>query len=304
MAMSSPGVACIGLATADTVVSLPGWPSADGRMLADVIVRSFGGPAATAAVTIARLGHRAAMIGAVGDDDPGIAVRDSLAAAGVDVAGLATMPGRTAESVILLDRSANTRTILHAAGVSLPTLDDAALASCADAAWVHVDHGGYGLARMLDRGTLSVDAGHRIDALEIGGLGLYAPSRSALLDRYPGHGVGAAMREALREGASRVAVTLGADGAVAANADGAWAVAAPEIEVVSTLGAGDVFHGALLASLLDGRSLPDALRRAVVAAALSCRALDGRGGIPDAVELDTAVGAAPAVESVLLEDLA
>jgi sugar/nucleoside kinase (ribokinase family) len=74
--------------------------------------------------------------------------------------------------------------------------------------------------------------------------------------------------------------------------------------VVSTLGAGDVFHGALLASLLDGSPLPDALQRAVVAAALSCRALDGRGAIPDASELDAAVATAPAVEPVVLEDLA
>ena len=79
MPMSSPEVACIGLATADTIVSLPGWPSADGRMLADAIVRAFGGPAATAAVTISRLGHRAAMIGAVGDDEIGAAVRQELA---------------------------------------------------------------------------------------------------------------------------------------------------------------------------------------------------------------------------------
>lgn len=302
--MSSPEVACIGLATADTIVSLPGWPSADGRMLADGIARSFGGPAATAAVTLARLGHRAAMIGAVGDDEVGAAVRESLAAAGVDVGGLATMPGRTAESVILLDRSADTRTILHAPGVSLPALDDAAAASCAEAAWVHVDQGGYRLAGTLDPAKLSVDAGHRIEGLELGGLGLYAPSRSALAERYPGRSLGAAIGQALREGASRVAVTLGADGAVAATADGAWTVAAPEAEVVSTLGAGDVFHGALLASLLDGRSLPDALRRAVVAATLSCRALDARSGIPDPAELDAALAGAPAVESVVLEDLA
>ena len=302
--MSSPEVVCIGLATADTIVSLPGWPSADGRMLADTILRSFGGPAATAAVTISRLGHRAAMIGAVGDDSIGAAVRHELEASGVDVGGLPTLSGGTAESVILLDRSADTRTILHAPGAALDGLDDEARDRCAVATWVHVDQAGYGVAASLDRSRLSVDAGHRIEQLQLAGLGLYAPSRSALLDRYPGRRVGPAVGEALRDGAARVAVTLGADGAIASDADGAWHVRAPDVEVVSTLGAGDVFHGALLASLLDGRSLPDALRRAVVAGALSCRALDGRGAIPDTAELDAAVARAPAVESVVLEDLA
>ena len=302
--MSSTTVACVGLATADTIVSLPGWPAPDGRMLADAILRSYGGPAATAAVTIARLGHRASMIGAVGDDERGAAVRDSLESAGVDVGGLATLSGATAESVILLDRSADTRTILHAPGAALAGLDEAARGRCDAAAWVHVDQAGYGLVAGIERGRICVDAGHRIDGLELDGIGLYAPSRSALLDRYPGRGLGAAIRAALGEGALCVAVTLGADGAVAAAADGAWRVAAPKVEIVSTLGAGDVFHGALVASLLDGRPLADALRNAVVAAALSCRELDGRGAIPDAAELESAVAVAPAVESVLLEDLA
>jgi sugar/nucleoside kinase (ribokinase family) len=58
------------------------------------------------------------------------------------------------------------------------------------------------------------------------------------------------------------------------------------VDVASTLGAGDVFHGALLASLADERSLAEALRRANATAALSCRGLDGRSGIPTAPELE------------------
>jgi sugar/nucleoside kinase (ribokinase family) len=55
---------------------------------------------------------------------------------------------------------------------------------------------------------------------------------------------------------------------------------------VSTLGAGDVFHGALLAALLDGQPIDDALRFANAAAGLSCRALDGRSGIPSRREVE------------------
>jgi sugar/nucleoside kinase (ribokinase family) len=56
------------------------------------------------------------------------------------------------------------------------------------------------------------------------------------------------------------------------------------VDVVSTLGAGDVFHGALLAQLVRDVPLPDALANAC--AALSCRALDGRSAIPTGEELD------------------
>ncbi len=53
-----------------------------------------------------------------------------------------------------------------------------------------------------------------------------------------------------------------------------------EVPVVSTLGAGDVFHGALLAGLARGLDLGAAMTLANAAAALSCRALDGRSAIP------------------------
>ena len=56
--------------------------------------------------------------------------------------------------------------------------------------------------------------------------------------------------------------------------------------LVSTLGAGDVFHGALLAMLHEGQTLADALAAANVAAGLSCRALDGRSAIPTRGELE------------------
>ena len=83
--------------------------------------------------------------------------------------------------------------------------------------------------------------------------------------------------------------TRGARGSVAATREGAWVAADGfPAEVRSTLGAGDVFHGALLAALLDGSDLEGALVHANAAAALSCRALDGRSAIPTAAELEAA----------------
>ena len=62
-------------------------------MATDVAVGG-GGPAATAAVTLARLGVETYFVGAVGDDPTGAFIRESLASEGVDVSELATMPGR------------------------------------------------------------------------------------------------------------------------------------------------------------------------------------------------------------------
>jgi sulfofructose kinase len=58
------------------------------------------------------------------------------------------------------------------------------------------------------------------------------------------------------------------------------------VEVTSTLGAGDVFHGALVAQLIQGHPLQEAMRRANAVAALACRGLDGQSKIPTTTELD------------------
>ena len=59
-------------------------------------------------------------------------------------------------------------------------------------------------------------------------------------------------------------VTLGADGAVAADDAGhAWRVVAPPVTAIDTVGAGDAFVGALAAALDCGRPMARALPRPV-----------------------------------------
>ncbi len=81
-------------------------------------------------------------------------------------------------------------------------------------------------------------------------------------------------------------ITRGADGCVAYRDDETIDVPGEHVEgMVSTLGAGDVFHGALLAALARGLELREALVKANRCAALSCRALDGRSALPTWEEL-------------------
>jgi ribokinase len=73
-------------------------------------------------------------------------------------------------------------------------------------------------------------------------------------------------------------------------ADGAPAVIpAPRVDAIDTVGAGDTFVGVLAADLAAGRSLDDAVHRAVVAAALSTTREGARGGMPTSDELDGAL---------------
>ncbi len=102
----------------------------------------------------------------------------------------------------------------------------------------------------------------------------------------PGRTPREAVSAILARGARWAAVTLGERGAVAG--DGRrWAEQpAFRVPVVDTTGAGDVYHGAVAVGLLDGAAPDDILRFAAAAAALKCRALGGRLGIPGRAEVE------------------
>jgi sugar/nucleoside kinase (ribokinase family) len=143
---------------------------------------------------------------------------------------------------------------------------------------VHVDHAGYASAPRDVR--LSIDGGNPIEGLDLTGVALYGPTDVALERDF-----GSAER-ALDAGAELVVVTRGAQGCAAYSRDGIVEAAATLVESpVSTLGAGDVFHGALLAQLVQDAPLAEALAFANACAALSMRALDGRSAIPTLQEV-------------------
>ena len=62
-----------------------------------------------------------------------------------------------------------------------------------------------------------------------------------------------------------VTLTLGERGALAVTRDGAWRAHAPSVHVVSTVGAGDSFLGAMILRLSQGADVSESLRYAVAA---------------------------------------
>lgn len=284
--MSDPYVVCVGLATQDTIFKVPTHPSADDRVVATEHASAGGGPAATAAVTLARLGVKTFFVGSVGDDFAGNVIRADLEAAGVDVTHLTTVAGATSpQSSILVGM--NGRAIAHYPG-TIPRLElsEGARELCLGAAWVHVDHAGFGALRDLRREVrLSIDGGNPIQGLVLDGVALYAPTDQQLLRLFPARGLEAA----LEAGAETVVMTRGSRGSVAVRRGGEhFEAPGHRVDAVSTLGAGDVFHGALLAAFVRGLELGDAIGFANTAAALSCRGLDGRSAIPTLEEVEAA----------------
>ncbi|MDP9025939.1 MAG: PfkB family carbohydrate kinase [Actinomycetota bacterium] len=280
-------VICVGSANLDTIVAVDHVPIDDERLTSPPFVTAGGGPAATAAVALARLGVRVAMCGVVGDDAAGAAVRESLEAENVDTRWLRVSDlVSTATAVILVSASTAGRSIITTVAPA-PAIDDIPVGR---SRWLHVDQTGYSstvraLQRSPSGALLSVDAGNRIGGLELTGVELYAPTRAALSLRFPRLELHDAIRAAHSEGARFVVVTDGSEGTWLATAEGTTRVPPFAVDVVSTLGAGDVFHGALLAGLVRELPLEEAVREANWVAALACTALDGRSGIPTLARL-------------------
>src|SRR6516162_4224393 len=72
-----------------------------GRAAVDLYGEQIGGPPANTVVGAARLGLKCGMVTRVGDEHMGRFVRETLAAEGVDVAGVKTDPDRLTALVIL-----------------------------------------------------------------------------------------------------------------------------------------------------------------------------------------------------------
>ena len=83
-----------------------------------------------------------------------------------------------------------------------------------------------------------------------------------------------------------VAVTDGQHGALWLDRGQLRRSPAHRVEVVDTLGAGDVFHGAFALALAQRRSASDALGFAAAAAAVKCMRFGGINGAPTRMEVE------------------
>jgi ribokinase len=96
----------------------------------------------------------------------------------------------------------------------------------------------------------------------------------------------AAARETLALGVRALLVTLGVRGSLLVTRDKVISLEAFRVEAVDTVGAGDCYCGVLAASLAEGRTVGEAMRRASAAAALSTTRRGAQTSLPTAVEIE------------------
>ncbi len=115
----------------------------------------------------------------------------------------------------------------------------------------------------------------------------YAIFSSPALDAFaPGLDERAQLAAVLATGVRHAGVTRGGAG-YSWLTEGGDAVHQPafDVETVDTTGAGDAFHGAFAWALANGRPAAECARVASAVAALKCRRLGARAGLPTRAEL-------------------
>ena len=290
--MSSVQAVCVGVITIDTIALADKYPSEDERVVAEEISRAGGGPAAVAAVALSRLGIKSAIVGTIGDDADGKEILNIFAREGVDTSGISVGTTSTAGSVIVVSKERSSRAISTRQPVVQAPINDAAKKLISQAQWLHVDH--VGIKRLDEMGVsrgkgpqISFDAGYGVENFDPIVVDLFVPTDRQMALRYPGVDLAVALENDSLKAGNTVVATQGSAGSAGFSPESGL-VTAPgfKVEVTSTLGAGDVFHGALVAQIIQGHSLQESMRRANAVAALSCRGLDGQSMIPTTTELD------------------
>jgi sulfofructose kinase len=293
---ASPHVLCVGIAVLDNVFVIDRFPAEPTKTFAREFVQTGGGPAANGAVTIARLGGRASLWARVGDDAVGAAIVGEFARERVDASHVRRVPGhRSGVSSVVVD-SAGERNITAFADRGLdPSPDwlpdalpaDVAMLLC-DVRWPAGSQRAMELARarglpvVLDADLTADDAVPRL----IGGASHAIFSAPALARLAATDDIAAGLSRAQALTAGVVGVTRGREGFVWLEGGALRNVPALSVDVVDTLAAGDVFHGAFALALAEGRDIAGAGRFAAAAAALKCTRFGGRLAIPTRAELE------------------
>lgn len=286
-------IVVFGSLNVDMLVTVDHLPRPGETVLTPDYVLVPGGKGANQACAAARAGGRAAgvtMVGQVGQDDWGPIATHLLVEAGVDTDHIGRVDRPTACALIWVDKEGE-NAIVVASGANL----EARAAQVPDAllgpdAWlvlqmeVPIEQNWALIERAHDRGAhiiLNVAPAQAVPAAVLGKLDILVVNEieAAMVAEAEGlaaegRGPAGDPRATARALAARhgftCIVTLGGDGVAAFAPDGAWSVGALPITPVDTTGAGDGFVGTLAAALDGGATLPEALRRASVGAALAC----------------------------------
>lgn len=276
-------VFCLGHASYDQVMNITHHPSADEKLFASELVTCGGGPAANAAICVAKLGLKAGFGGYLGTDSYGNAHFQELTHEGIDTSYIIRGSQPTPLSVALVKPDGQRSLINYKAATH--ALDSGALDFTAlQTRIILVDGHEPALSAkllaqhsqtpsILDAGSLN--AGTKLLMSRVSDL--VCSEKFAV--QYSGSPLLALEQLAMTH--PKVVITLGEKGLIWRRGTEQGHMSAPHITAIDTTGAGDAFHGAYAAALAMNLNWIDTLQFASIAGALACCHMGARTSIAD-----------------------
>ena len=284
-------ILCVGRAVWDRIFYVHSLPLVPGKVSALQYKEAGGGPAATAAVTIARLGGNSILWSKVGDDNTGRSIAQELSMYGVDISEICIVPkAKSSVAAVLVDNrgergiAAYSDCNLYSSTDPLPeTLPANTNMILADIRWPEGAHYSFTLAQELSIPTvLDIEKTDYPNLEELISLATYAVfSEDGLKSFTQETDLTLALHKVACVCHGTVCVTVGDKGCVWLEGKIVRTQQSFKVEPIDTTGAGDVFHGALALCLSCNSNFEEAARFASAAAALKCTKSGGREGIPD-----------------------
>jgi len=286
----------VGEVSLDRVLRVPRFPGPGEKGAVTAEHDQPGGQVATAVLGCARLGLRAAFVGAVGDDPEADTALDPLRSAGVTLRGVQRIrSGATRRAFILVEDGTGERTVLErrhpATRLDVAALDRDAIAGSRALLVDTTDLPAAVAAARLARsaGTRvfldADDPSQALDAL-LPHVDFAIVSQGFAEQLSGSRPIAAGLAQLCAAGPAVAVATLGDRGAIALQGARTLEARAPRVEAVDTTGAGDAFRAGWIVAALAGEALAGCLRVANAVAAMSCTGPGAQGRLPTRAELE------------------
>ncbi len=284
-------VLCVGHASYDLVFSVPRHPLADEKIFADAFLACGGGPAANAAVLVARLGFRPAFAGYLGDDLYGGSHFLEFVREGVDTRWLVRGTDPTPLSCVLVKPDGDRALVnykgstrhLPEDGIDFSGINPKVVLFDGHEPLISVPLAGRarakGIPLVLDAGSLHEGTQALMGRVD------YLVASEKFVQQWFQDGDGNEALARLAGLAPVVVITLGERGLIWRKDGESGALPAFPIQSVDTTGAGDAFHGAFAAGIAADMPWDELLRYASAAGALCCQRPGARTGLATAGEI-------------------
>ena len=284
--MKNIDVLCVGVTSYDFYFMIDHHPQPDEKAVAETFLSCGGGPAANAAITVAKMGLSVAFAGYLGKDVWGDLHLQELQQAGVQTNWIVRAENPTPISTVLVKPNGHRSLVNYRVANSALETERINFSNIKPKVILFDGHEPH----------LSVDLLKRAQAEDIKTIldaGSVNPGTSLLYDKVDFlicsekfaeemtnmDNMENALEE-LSQFNKNVVITLGNKGLIWKTDKGEGKLKAFSVMAVDTTGAGDIFHGVFAGCLALGKDWNDTLNHSNAAAALCCTQVGGRTSIP------------------------